>query len=194
MGSNHSRKERVEVPAGWFPNLQGHSILDLRPFQEQRPFIRGSQGQEQADLSGRRFLPADHLKVRIFFSSKPAGGAGPLPTSRPQNMMSYTRTEVYVIPIKVGMELTNFWGADDTPEIDLAWWYKYKNAEMGMRLYPWKNPRPDVAIQSILFKSRARMPVPIFLAITASDSETAVSPDPPNPKKHSKPIPPAGSR
>src|SRR5581483_12189456 len=80
-------------------------------------------------------------------------------------------------------ELANFTGADDTAASVLAWWHKYKNTDMGLNLYVWKNPRPETSIQTILFKSLNKMPVPLLFAITASDKEMEVSKTSPKPEK-----------
>ncbi|HJT25161.1 MAG TPA: hypothetical protein VJ873_11345, partial [bacterium] len=95
----------------------------------------------------------------------------------------YSDGQVEVVPLKVGVELTNFSGSDDTGASYLAWWHKYKNIDMGINLFPWKNPRPDVPIQTILFKSLNKTPVPILFAITASDKELPLSPVSPKPEK-----------
>lgn len=95
----------------------------------------------------------------------------------------YGDGQVDVIPLKVGAELTNFTGSDDTPESYLAWWHKYKNIDMGLNLFAWKNPQPDVPIQTILFKSMNKAPVPMLFAITASDMEIPISPTSPKPEK-----------
>ncbi len=95
----------------------------------------------------------------------------------------YDDGQIAAIPLRVGVELTNFFNPDDTAASTLAWWYKYKNIEMGVNFFPWKNPHPEKSIQSILFKSRGNMPVPILFAITASDKELPISADSPKPEK-----------
>ena len=98
----------------------------------------------------------------------------------------YDDGQIAAIPLRVGVEFTNFFRSDDTSASYLAWWHKYKNIEMGVNFLPWKNPHPEKSIQSILFKSRGNMPVPILFAITASDKELPISPDSPKPEKEFK--------
>ncbi|HVM33250.1 MAG TPA: hypothetical protein VMU88_08970 [bacterium] len=86
------------------------------------------------------------------------------------------------IPLRVGREFTNFWGADDTAESFLAWYYRYKNAGLGVSLFAWKNPRPGQSIHSIVFRSLAKMPVPLLFAVTASDQDLPISPLSPKPE------------
>ncbi len=90
-----------------------------------------------------------------------------------------------VVPLRVGREFTNFWGADDTAESVLAWWYRYKNSTMGMNLFTWKNPRPEKSIRSVIFKSLSKMPVPLLFAVTASDKEIPISTVSPKPEETS---------
>ncbi len=95
----------------------------------------------------------------------------------------YIDSQVEMIPLRVERELVNFWGADDTVESYLAWWHKDKGAETGLNLLAWPNPRPNVPIQSILFKSEGKAPVPMLFAVTASDTQVPVTALSPKPEK-----------
>lgn len=97
----------------------------------------------------------------------------------------YADSKVEMIPLRVGRELVNFWGADDTAESYLAWWHKDKGAETGLNLLAWTNPRPNVPIQTILFKSEGKAPVPMLFAVTASDTQVPVTALSPKPEKTS---------
>ena len=97
----------------------------------------------------------------------------------------YDDGQTQVVPLRVGREFTNFWGADDTAESVLAWWYRYKNSTMGMNLFAWKNPRPEKSIRSVIFKSLSKMPVPLLFAVTASDKEIPISAVSPKPEETS---------
>ncbi len=151
-----------------------------------------NQGNSFIVLKGRRkptfpeavALPVGHLKVDTlyFLHSCRWGGTASNITVAEYDVI-YDDGQVTVVPLHVGVELANFSGADDTSASFLAWWHKYKNADMGLSLFPWKNPRPDVPIQTILFKSQNKMPVPILFAITASDTELPVSTISPKPEK-----------
>jgi hypothetical protein len=160
------------------------------PFQILDP--AANNGHSFIVLKGRRkpsfpdaiSLKADHLKAAYlyFLHTCRWGGTASNITVAEYDIV-YNDGKVEVIPLHVGAEFTNFWGADDTSGSSLAWWYKYKNAEMGLSLFSWKNPRPGEPIQSILFKSLGKMPVPILFAVTASDKEIPISSDSPKPEK-----------
>ncbi len=151
-----------------------------------------NQGKSFVVLKGKRkptfpeaiALPAGHLKAGMlyFLHSCRWGGTASNITVAEYDVI-YDDGQVAVVPLHVGVELTNFSGADDTSASFLAWWHKYKNTDMGISLFPWNNPRPDVPIQTILFKSLNKMPVPILFAITASDIELPISTISPKPEK-----------
>jgi hypothetical protein len=151
-----------------------------------------NQGKSFIVLKGKRkgsfpeavALSAGNLKAGylFFLHSCKWGGTASNVTVAEYDIV-YSDGGVEVIPLKVGEELTNFTGSDDTPASYLAWWHKYKNTDMGVNLFPWKNPRPDVPIQTILFKSLNKMPVPLLFAVTASDTELPISTVSPKPEK-----------
>lgn len=152
----------------------------------------GNQGRSFVVLKGKRkgnfpeavALSTGGLKaVNLYFlhSCKWGGTASNITVA--EYDIIYSDGQVEVIPLRVGEELTNFSGSDDTPASYLAWWHKYKNTDMGVNFLPWKNPRPDVPIQTILFKSLNKMPVPMLFAITASDTELLISKTSPKPEK-----------
>jgi hypothetical protein len=174
-----------------FTNIpQGPQTFRGIPFQ----LLDGAQNQGKSFvvLKGKRkpafpdavALAAGHLKADTlyFLHSCRWGGTASNITVAEYDVV-YDDGQVAVIPLHVGEEITNFSGADDTNASFLAWWHKYKNTDMGLSLFPWKNPRPDAPIQTILFKSLNKMPVPILFAITASDKEIQVSTTSPKPEK-----------
>jgi hypothetical protein len=160
------------------------------PFQILDPSHNGNhsfialKGREKPDFPEAVSLPTGHLKAAyLYFLHTCRWGGTASDIKVAEYDIVYDDGQVEVIPLRVGKELTNFYAAEDTPSNYLAWWHKYKNTDMGIGLYPWENPRPDKSIQSILFKSLSKMPVPLLFAITASDKELPVSPDSPKPEK-----------
>ena len=129
-------------------------------------------------------LSTGHLRAAAlyFLNSCRWGGTDPR-TAVAEYDVVYDDGQVAVVPLHVGVEITNFSGADDASASFLAWWHPYKNTDMGLSLFPWKNPRPESTIQSILFKSLNKMPVPLLFAVTASDKELVISPVSPKPEK-----------
>ena len=152
----------------------------------------GNQGRSFVVLRGKRkgnfpeavALNAGGIKAGnlYFLHSCKWGGTASNITVAEYDII-YADGQVEVIPLRVGVELTNFSGSDDTGSSYLAWWHKYKNIDMGINFFPWRNPRPEVPIQTILFKSLNKTPVPMLFAITASDKELPVSPASPKPEK-----------
>ena len=174
-----------------FANIpQGPQTLRGIPFQlldwsvnVGKSFI-ALKGKNKPDFPQAVALPSGHLKAGFlyFLHSCRWGGTDPKTTVAEYDVI-YEDGQVAVIPLHVGAELANFSGADDTPSSSLAWWHKYKNIDMGLSLFAWENPRPDAFIQTILFKSENKKPVPMLFAITASDRPLAVSPVSPKPEK-----------
>ena len=172
-----------ELPVGR-QVFRGVPFQILDPAKNQDRSLVVLKGRHKPDFPEGVSIPAGHLKASnlYFLHTCRWGGTAPNITVAEYDVV-YEDGQVTAIPLRVGVEFTNFFGADDTSASYLGWWYKYKNAGMGVNVFPWKNPRPDKAIESILFKSRGSMPVPILLAITASDKEIPISPDSPKPEK-----------
>lgn len=154
----------------WTKN-QGKSYLVLK-------------GRPKPDLPEAVAIPAGHLKAgNLYFLHTCRWGGTDTKTTVAEYDVIYDDGQVAVVPLHVGLELSNFTAADDTPGSSLAWWHKYKNTDMGLSLLAWKNPRPEAPIQTILFKSLGKKPVPILFAITASDKELAILAVSPKPEK-----------
>ena len=165
-------------------NFRGVPFRIINPDTNNGHSFIALQGRRKPDFPEALYLYAGgvHAGWIYFLHTCRWGGTGPDVTVAEYNVV-YDDGQVQVIPLRVGVETSNFWGANDTSASFLAWWHKYKNSDMGLSLFPWKNPRPGEPIKSILFKSRGRMPVPLLFAITASDSELPISPVSPKPEK-----------
>ncbi len=142
------------------------------------------KGRRKPDFPEAVSISADHLKAAELFFLHTCRWGGTAPDIKVAEYdVVYDDGQVLVIPLHVGVELTNFWYANDTASSFVAWWQKYKSAEMSVNLFPWKNPRPGIGIQTILFKSLSKMPVPILFAVTVSDQEVPISAVSPKPEK-----------
>ncbi len=171
------------MPTG-FQTFRGIPFQILDPRSNNGHSFVVLKGHHSKDFPEAVSIPAGHLKAaQLFFLHTCRWGGTASNIKIGEYDVVYDDGQVVVIPLHVGAELSNFWYADDTSLSYVAWWNKYKNAEMGVNLFPWKNPRPGVGIQTILFKSLGKMPVPILFAITASDQEMTVSADSPKPEK-----------
>lgn len=154
----------------WSQN-QGHSYIALkgRPKKDLPDAVAISVGGAKADC--------------LYFLHTCRWGGTNAKTTIAEYQVIYADGQVALAPLHVGEETTNFTGADDTPFSSLAWWHKYKNTDMGLSLYRWKNPRPEVPIQTLVFRSMDRMPVPLLFAVTLSDQDLPISPVSPKPEK-----------
>ncbi len=160
------------------------------PFQIIDPVQNGGRsfvvlkGHHQSEFPEAVSIPVDHLKTAELFFLQTCRWGGTAPDIKiGEYDIVYDDGQVTVIPLHVGLELSNFWYADDTSVSFVGWWNKYKNAEMGLSIFPWKNPSPNKPIQTILFKSVGKVPIPILFAVTAADQETAVAAVSPKPEK-----------
>lgn len=154
----------------WTQN-QGRSYIVLR-------------GHRKQDLPDAVALPAAGAKAdSLYFLHTCRWGGTDVKTTIAEYEVIYADGQVALVPLHVGAEISNFTGADDTPDSSLAWWHKYKNTDMGLSLFHWKNPRPDEPIQTIVFRSMGKMPVPLLFAITLSDQDLPISSVSPKPEK-----------
>ncbi|HXL73719.1 MAG TPA: hypothetical protein VN963_08855, partial [bacterium] len=171
------------IPVG-LQTFRGIPFQILDPLQNSGRSYVVLRGHHQAEFPEAVSIPAGHLKAAELYFLHTCRWGGTAPDIKVAEYdVIYDDGQVVVIPLHVGVEISNFWYADDTSASFIAWWNQYKNADMGINLFPWKNPRPNVPIESILFKSSSKMPIPILFAITASDQEAPISAVSPKPEK-----------
>jgi hypothetical protein len=171
------------IPVG-LQTFRGIPFQILDPAQNNGRSYAVLKGHHQSEFPEAVSIPAGHLKAAELYFLHTCRWGGTAPDIKiAEYDIVYDDGQVTVIPLHVGVELTNFWYSNDTSASYVAWWNKYKNAEMGINLFAWKNPRPNVGIQTILFKSMGKMPIPILFAITASDQEVPISAVSPKPEK-----------
>ncbi|HVZ81684.1 MAG TPA: hypothetical protein VHE12_12920 [bacterium] len=188
-GNTHGVEDPREKEG--FANIpQGPQTFRGIPFQlldwtqnQGRSYI-ALKGRPKKDLPEAVAIPAGGATAdSLYFLHTCRWGGTDTRTTIAEYEVIYADGQVALIPLHVGAETTNFTGADDTPESSLAWWHKYKNTDMGLSLYHWKNPRPNAPIETLVFHSLGRMPVPILFAVTLSDKEWPISPVSPKPEK-----------
>lgn len=171
------------VPVG-LQTFRGIPFQIIDPVQNDGLSFVVLKGHHQSEFPEAVSIPAGHLKAAELFFLHTCLWGGTAPDIKiGEYDIIYDDGQVTVIPLHVGLEISNFWYADDTSVSFVGWWNKYKNAGMGLSIFPWKNPSPNKAIQTILFKSAGKMPVPILFAVTAADQETDVAAVSPKPEK-----------
>lgn len=71
------------------------------------------------------------------------------------------------IGIREGVEIFRLDAPRDLPACKVAWRARtYTGAEVGLGLFRWENPRPNVAIQSVLPRSTGTGATPVLVALT----------------------------
>jgi hypothetical protein len=175
----------AEFPSGP-QTFRGVPFRLMDPAKNQGRSFIALKGRERPDFPEAVTLqgPGGGISNLYFLQTCHWGGTSDKITVAQYEIL-YDDGQTRVVPLRVGREFTNFWGADDTAESVLAWWYRYKNSTMGMNLFAWKNPRPQKSIRSVVFKSLSKMPVPLLFAVTASDKEIPVSSVSPKPEETS---------
>jgi hypothetical protein len=164
-------------------NFRGIPFRLLDPSKNKNLSFIALKGRERPDFPEAVTLkgPGGGVKNLYFLQTCHWGGTA-ADIRVAQYEVLYSDGEGVTIPLRVGREFTNFWGADDTGQSALAWVYRYKNSTMGVNLFAWKNPKPNQSIQSIVFRSLSKMPVPLLFAVTASDQDLPISPVSPKPE------------
>lgn len=88
----------------------------------------------------------------------------------------YADKEKVEIPLRVGVEIGGWWEPAELPAARVGYATPYKSARVGVYLFPWKNPHPDRPVEKLIFKSFAKTPLPILIAVTLSEQEVRLSP------------------
>ncbi|MFQ6097080.1 MAG: hypothetical protein ACE5O2_05075 [Armatimonadota bacterium] len=74
------------------------------------------------------------------------------------------------VPLRNGREIVDWWSPRDTKQSAVGW--EGKNAQsddVGLSIFPWRNPKPGVAVRRVRFESVGGDPVPILVAVTAGE-------------------------
>ncbi|HEY3323309.1 MAG TPA: glycoside hydrolase family 2 TIM barrel-domain containing protein, partial [Planctomycetota bacterium] len=85
-------------------------------------------------------------------------------------VINYADRKNETIAIRQGKEILGWWGAQESEQVKIA----VQSSNLASRnvcvhAWAWANPRPDVAIESIEFKSTGSQGVPIIVAATLLD-------------------------
>jgi len=81
-------------------------------------------------------------------------------------VVSYADGESRVVPLRNGHEIADWWEPHDTVESAAGWQGSNpESASVGLNTFPWTNPRPGVAIETVTMRS-AGDAVPILVAVT----------------------------
>jgi beta-galactosidase len=81
---------------------------------------------------------------------------------------SKSTEHVETIPL-TSSRIGNWWSPSDLPEAPIAWSGTNGANRVGLYRYAWKNPRPDVVIDSIDFISDGQGPILGLFAMTGQE-------------------------
>lgn len=127
-------------------------------------------GRDRPDLPMEAVIPGDQARGSVLYFLHTCAWGG---TSKSRTVaeyeVRYTGGVRETIPLRVGVEFTNWWGIREGDACEVAWVHEAGGVRRGLNLFAWKNPHPDLAIESLVFRSLKKMPVPILLAVTVAD-------------------------
>ena len=80
--------------------------------------------------------------------------------------LTYADGKTVSVPVRYGVDVNDWWGASAPLEARLVWSGDNGQAQVGMFLMRWTNPRPDVQIRDVKVSSTNSGAVPVLLAAT----------------------------
>ena len=85
-------------------------------------------------------------------------------------LVRYADGKTEDIPIRQGQEILGWWGANETEKVKIAVLSKnLATRKVCVHAWQWVNPRPDVVIESVEFRSTGSNGIPIVVAATLLD-------------------------
>ncbi len=106
--------------------------------------------------------------VVYFLHACAWAGAEGAPVGR--YVVTYADGDTVRVPLLSGRETVDWWAPRDTSESAVGW--EGRNAEnpnVGLCIFPWANPRPNVQIARIKMESAGAGPVSILVGVTTGD-------------------------
>ena len=73
------------------------------------------------------------------------------------------------IPLVGGRNIADWWNPADIPGAEIAWSGRNDMALIGVYLYTWENPRPEMPIEKIDFLSADAGPILGLIAVTGQE-------------------------
>ena len=84
-----------------------------------------------------------------------------------QYRIRYADGQQATVPVLYGVDVNDWWGAAAPLDARVAWRGDNGQAQVGLYLMRWINPRPDAQVDSLIVQSTGSGAVPILLAATA---------------------------
>jgi hypothetical protein len=163
QGSNDAR----ELPLG-------DQIFRTIPFHIIDPATNGNRSCIVLRGRGRESLPAsaefpvnEKADVLYFLHADAWGGSDENVVAR--YVITFADGQSVTVPLRNNREIRDWHRPADTTESAVGWQGKNPQApEIGLMIFPWRNPRPDTAIARVRFEFVGEA-VPILVAVTAGD-------------------------
>lgn len=155
----------------------GRQILGGVPFDIIKPETNGGKAciMLGSDTRGKN-LPRRVEKIdfghrrakRLYFLHAHAYGGDPdIGEYRVRYVNTITIDER--IPLVSGKNISDWWNPRDIPEATVVWRQLNGLSPVGLYLYVWKNPSPEIPIDSISFISKGEGPMLGLIAVTGQE-------------------------
>lgn len=164
QGDNDAR----EIPLG-------RQVWRTIPFDIIDPVTNGGRSCILLRGRGREQMPAaaefpvnQRCDVLYFLQADAWAGSSEAVVAR--YVVTFADGSTVTVPLRNGREILDWWGARDSIESALGW--QGKNAQspsIGLCIYPWRNPKPDLTIARVRLEKAGGDAVPILVAVTAGD-------------------------
>ncbi len=161
QGVNDAR----EIPTGW-------QVWRGVPFEIIDPEENGGRscivlrGKGRPDFPEAVTVPVgERCDVVYFLHNCAWAGAEGRVVGR--YVVRYADGQTREVPLRVGREIRDWWNPEDTKDSAVGWEGSNPEcARVGLSIFPWQNPRPKVAIESITVATAGTDAEPILVAIT----------------------------
>lgn len=127
--------------------------------------LRGLQ-RPKLPAKPKGVVKAGHKGRRLLFLQAGAWLDGKRQTPCLVYTVRYADGETVKVPMREGVDIGAFDAPQDLPNWKVLWKTERAGRTIGLGLTEWRNPRPDVAIQSIAVETPGKGAVPIVVAIT----------------------------
>lgn len=154
------------------------------PFDVLDPATNGGKscvalrGHGRHDMPPTVTIPVGRRCDVIYFLHACAW-AGPPGTLVATYAVAYADGTTVEVPLHSGREILDWWGMRDTKQCAAGW--RGRNAEhhdIGLGIYPWSNPRPQVPVREVRFESRSGDALPLLVAVTTGRGPAVLQKEP----------------
>lgn len=151
-------------------------IIDAAGNEGRSCIVLKGRGREGMPMSAE-FRVGVECDVLYFLHG--CAWAGPDGTLVGRYVVEWVDGRSETLPLRVGREMVDWWNPADTAQCAVGWrGANAENPNVGLTIFPWQNPRPDIQIARVRFESAGGEPVPILVAVTAGDGPPVLDAEP----------------